>query len=150
MTDDTPTAERMIDLLGLQPHPEGGFYAETYRAPGDGGRGAVTAIYFLLKAGQRSHWHTVDAVEIWLWHGGAPLELSIYEDGGTVERLRLGLDIAEGERLQAVVPVGSWQAARSLAEGLDGWSLVSCTVAPAFEFAGFRMAPEGWEPPEKP
>lgn len=143
MTDHALTAERLIDLLGLQPHPEGGCYVETYRAPADGGRGAVTAIYFLLRAGERSHWHTVDAVEIWLWHGGAPLELSVYEEGGAVERCRLGMDIAGGERPQAIVPVGAWQAARSL----GNWSLVSCTVAPAFEFAGFRMAPEGWEPP---
>ena len=142
MTDRALSAERLIGLLGLQPHPEGGCYVETYRAPADGGRGAVTAIYFLLRAGERSHWHTVDAVEIWLWHGGAPLELSVYQEGGTVERCRLGMDIAGGERPQAVVPVGAWQAARSLGE----WSLVSCTVAPAFEFAGFRMAPEGWEP----
>ena len=142
MTDGALTAERLIELLGLQPHPEGGCYVETYRAPADGGRGAVTAIYFLLRADERSHWHTVDAVEIWLWHGGAPLELSIYEDGGPVERCRLGMDIAGGERPQAVVPVGAWQAARSLGD----WSLVSCTVAPAFKFAGFRMAPEGWEP----
>ena len=148
MPDHAPTAEQLIGLLGLQPHPEGGCYVETYRAPADGGRGAVTAIYFLLRAGERSHWHTVDAVEIWLWHGGAPLELLVYEDGGSVERRRLGMDIADGERPQAVVPVGAWQAARSLAEGPDGWSLVSCTVAPAFEFTGFRMAPEGWEPGE--
>lgn len=149
MPEHALSAERLIEMLELQPHPEGGFYAETYRAPGDGGRGAVTAIYFLLKAGQRSHWHTVDAVEIWLWHGGAPLELSVHQEGGTVERHRLGMDIAGGERPQAVVPVGAWQAARSLADGPEGWSLVSCTVAPAFEFAGFRMAPEGWEPTEK-
>ena len=83
--------------------------------------------------------------EIWLWHGGAPLELSIHEDGGAVERCRLGMDIEGGERPQAVIPVGAWQAARSLGD----WSLVSCTVAPAFEFAGFRMAPEGWEPGNK-
>ncbi|BAI72346.1 hypothetical protein AZL_017080 [Azospirillum sp. B510] len=144
MPDQSLSAERLIELLGLRPHPEGGLYAETYRAAGDGGRGAVTAIYFLLRAGERSHWHTVDAVEIWLWHGGAPLELSVHQEGGAVERLRLGMDIAGGERPQAVVPVGAWQAARSLGD----WSLVSCAVAPAFEFAGFRMAPEGWEPGE--
>nr|WP_209980234.1 cupin domain-containing protein [Azospirillum picis] len=136
-------AERLIGLLGLRPHPEGGCYVETYRAPADG-RGAVTAIYFLLRTGEQSRWHTVDAVEIWLWHGGAPLELSVYDEaaGDGIERHRLGLDIEGGERPQAVVPVGAWQSARSLGD----WSLVSCTVAPAFEFAGFRMAPEGWEP----
>ncbi len=143
------TAERLIALIGLQPHPEGGRFVETYRAPADtpDARGAVTAIYFLLKAGERSHWHTVDAVEIWLWHGGAPLELSVWEDGGEghrdVGRHRLGMDLEAGERPQAVVPVGAWQSARSLGD----WTLVSCTVAPAFAFAGFRMAPAGWEPP---
>ncbi len=137
------TADALIARLGLQPHPEGGFYAETYRAPAEG-RGAVTAIYFLLKAGERSHWHSVDAVEIWLWHGGAPLELSVFDEAGPGLRLhRLGMDIAGGERPQAVVPVGAWQSARSAGD----WSLVSCTVAPAFEFAGFVMAPPGWEPP---
>ncbi|MBY6265904.1 cupin domain-containing protein [Azospirillum sp. 412522] len=146
MTEPSPTAERLIELLGLRPHPEGGRYVETYRAPAEDGRGVVTAIYFLLRAGERSHWHTVDAVEIWLWHGGAPLELAVFEEGGTVERRRLGMDLEGGERPQAVVPLGAWQAARSLAEGAGGWSLVSCTVAPAFEFAGFRMAPAGWEP----
>lgn len=137
------TADDLIALLGLQPHPEGGFYAETYRAPSDG-RGAVTAIYFLLKAGERSHWHSVDAVEIWLWHGGAPLELSVFDETDPgLRRHRLGMDLAGGERPQAVVPAGAWQSARSAGH----WSLVSCTVAPAFEFAGFTMAPPGWEPP---
>ena len=139
-------ADRLITLLGLQPHPEGGSFVETFRAPGrsPGERGAVTAIYFLLKAGERSHWHTVDAVEMWFWHGGAPLELSVYDGSQpAMQRHRLGMDLLAGERPQAVVPVGAWQSARSL----GNWSLVSCTVAPAFEFAGFTMAPPGWEPP---
>lgn len=149
MTSMTP--EDIIAMLGLQPHPEGGRYAETYRAPSGrapahGERGAATAIYFLLRAGERSHWHAVDATEIWLWHGGAPLELGIYDPaapGDGVRRQRLGLNLPAGERPQAVVPPHAWQAAQSLGE----WSLVSCVVAPAFDFAGFTLAPPGWTPP---
>lgn len=143
------TPEQLIDALGLQPHPEGGRYVETYRSPangGAGGREAVTAIYFLLRGGERSHWHKVDASEIWFWHGGAPLELSLWDktDGGAVRRLRLGMNLADGERPQGVVAPDEWQAARSLGE----WSLVSCAVAPAFRFDGFVLAPPGWTPPE--
>ena len=137
------TPERIIDLLGMQPHPEGGHYVETYRdAPPDGGRGVKTGIYFLLRAGERSHWHRVDAVEMWHWHAGGPLELSISEDGRSVDRLILGMDLLAGQRPQGVVPAHAWQAARPL----EGWVLVGCTVSPAFQFAGFEMAPEGWEP----
>lgn len=144
------TPEELIDLLGLQPHPEGGRYAETYRSsPGAGvdGREAVTAIYFLLRGEERSHWHKVDASEIWFWHGGAPLELSLWDEaaGGAVRRLRLGMDLAAGERPQAVVQPNEWQAARSLGE----WSLVSCAVAPAFRFDSFVLAPPGWAPREE-
>ncbi|WP_035691099.1 cupin domain-containing protein [Azospirillum halopraeferens] len=138
--------DRIIALLGMQPHPEGGHFVETYRHAGtvaDGGRGVMTGIYFLLRAGERSHWHTVDAVEMWHWYGGGPLELAIADhDGATVRTLRLGMDLAAGERPQAVVPEGAWQAARPL----GAWTLVGCTVAPAFRFEGFRLAPEGWEP----
>ena len=137
------TPERIIALLGMQPHPEGGHYVETYRdAPPGGGRGVKTGIYFLLRAGERSHWHRVDAVEMWHWHAGGPLELSISEDGRSVDRLILGMDLLAGQRPQGVVPAHAWQAARPL----EGWVLVGCTVSPAFEFAGFEMAPEGWEP----
>lgn len=137
------TPERIIALLGMQPHPEGGHYVETYRdAPPGGGRGVKTGIYFLLRAGERSHWHRVDAVEMWHWHAGGPLELSISEDGRSVDRLILGMDLLAGQRPQGVVPAHAWQAARPL----EGWALVGCTVSPAFEFAGFEMAPEGWEP----
>ena len=137
------TPERIIELLGMQPHPEGGHYVETYRhAPEGGGRGVKTGIYFLLRAGERSHWHRVDAVEMWHWHAGGALELSISEDGRSVDRLILGMDLEKGQRPQGVVPAHAWQAARPL----DGWVLVGCTVSPAFEFAGFEMAPEGWEP----
>ena len=136
------TAEAVIALLELQPHPEGGFFRETFReTAADGGRGASTAIYFLLRAGERSHWHKVDASEVWHWHAGAPLRLSI-ADGADRRDLRLGPDLAAGERPQGVVPPFAWQAA----ETLGAWTLVGCTVAPAFDFAGFELAPPGWEP----
>lgn len=136
-------AEALIRRLGLQPHPEGGHYVETYRdRPADGGRGAKTAILFLLRAGERSHWHAVDAIEMWHWHAGGPLELSVSEDAMAVRRLVLGTDFAAGESPQGVVPAHAWQAARPL----GAWTLVGCTVSPAFSFAGFRLAPPGWEP----
>ena len=130
------TADEIIARLGLQPHPEGGHYREMFRAP------ESTAIYFLLKAGERSHWHKVDADEIWHHYAGAPLELSLSEDGKRVRHLRVGTDFALDELPQAVVPRGVWQAARSLGH----WTLVGCTVAPAFRFEGFELAPQGWEP----
>ncbi len=142
-TPEPLTPERIIDLLGMAPHPEGGHYVETYRdAPPGGGRGVKTGIFFLLRAGERSHWHRVDAVEMWHWHAGGALELSISEDGRSVDRLILGMDLTAGQRPQGVVPAHAWQAARPL----GGWVLVGCTVSPAFEFAGFEMAPEGWQP----
>lgn len=135
-------AEAIIKTLGLQPHPEGGWYAETYRdADPDGGRARSTAIYFLLKAGERSHWHRVDASELWHWHAGSPLELSVHEDGAT-RLIALGPDLAAGQRPQGVAPAHAWQAARSLGE----WTLVGCTVAPGFEFSGFELAPPDWTP----
>jgi predicted cupin superfamily sugar epimerase len=138
------TADAIIALLGLAPHPEGGYFRETFRdAPGADGRAASTAIYFLLKRGERSHWHTVDAVEIWHWHAGAPLKLSLAAtDAGPVTELVLGADLAAGERPQGVVPPHHWQAAGTLGD----WTLVGCTVAPGFDFAGFRLAPPGWTP----
>ncbi|MFG1209913.1 cupin domain-containing protein [Xanthobacter flavus] len=136
------TAEAVIALLELQPHPEGGFFRETFREKAaDGGRGASTAIYFLLRAGERSHWHKVDASEIWHWHAGAPLKLRIADAGGKRDVI-LGPDLAAGERPQGVVPPFAWQAA----ESLGAWTLVGCTVAPAFDFSGFELAPPGWEP----
>ena len=137
-------ADEVIATLGLASHPEGGWYAETHRDPAQpgGGRGAVTAIHFLLRAGERSRWHRVDATEIWLWHAGAPLRLSVSADGREVAETLLGTDLAVGQRPQAVVPKDAWQAA----ESLGAWTLVSCVVAPAFEFAGFELAGEGWEP----
>lgn len=135
-------ADAVIALLGLAPHPEGGHFRETYRdrAP-DGVRAASTAIYFLLKAGERSHWHRVDAAEVWHWHAGSPLQLSISDDEGR-RALVLGPDLAAGQRPQGVVPPHAWQAAKSLGD----WTLVGCTVAPAFDFAGFELAQPGWEP----
>ncbi len=131
------TADETIAALGLAPHPEGGHYRETFRhAPAGGGRGAMTAIYYLLKAGERSLWHRVDAAEIWHWYAGSPLALFM------PERRILGPDLAAGELPQLIVPEGIWQSATSL----GAWTLVGCTVGPAFEFAGFEMAPPGWRP----
>jgi predicted cupin superfamily sugar epimerase len=135
------TADRIIRLLDLAPHPEGGHFRETFRdAAMQDGRSASTAIYFLLARGERSQWHRIDAVEVWHHYAGAALELAIANDPGAENalRIRLGADILSGERPQAVVPAGSWQAAESLGD----WTLVGCTVAPGFEFAGFEMAPD--------
>lgn len=134
-------ARDIVTALGMQRHPEGGWYAETFRDPLGGPRGHSTAIYYLLEAGERSHWHRVDAAEVWHWYAGAPLQLDI-SDGTTVVPHRLGPDISGGERPQAVVPAGAWQAARSGGE----WTLVGCTVAPGFDFSGFELAPPDWEP----
>lgn len=143
MLDPTLDPNLIVKALGMSPHPEGGHYVETYRdAPADGSRGASTAILFLLTAGERSHWHEVDAVEIWHWHAGAPLELRISEDGVADRAVTLGDDPFSGHRFQGVVPVHAWQAARSL----GAWTLVGCTVAPAFRFEGFRLAPPNWSP----
>ncbi len=137
------SAEDIIRALNLQPHPEGGHFREIYRdAPSDGGRGVVTAIYFLLKKGEASAWHRVDAVEMWHYYAGATLKLSISEDTAAAVTHRLGPEIDEGELLFHVVPKGAWQSAESLGE----WTLVGCTVSPAFEFSGFEMAPAGWQP----
>jgi predicted cupin superfamily sugar epimerase len=140
----THSAEAVIAALGLEPHPEGGHFAETYRhRPEDGGRGAMTAIYYLLRAGEHSRWHRVrDADELWHHYAGAPLELRLSPDGRHCETLRLGPDLGRGERPQVVVAAGCWQAARPLGE----WTLAGCTVGPAFEFAGFELAPHGWQP----
>jgi uncharacterized protein len=131
------TAEEVVDRLGLKPHPEGGFYQETFRDD------ASTAIYYLLREGDRSAWHRVThAAEVWHYYAGAPLELCLSEGRGQKVVIRLGMDLAAGEKPQAVVPPGVWQSARPL----GGWVLVGCTVAPGFEFASFEMAPPDWEP----
>lgn len=144
------SAADVVRLLDLAPHPEGGFFRETFRdaatLPGSS-RALSTAIYFLLPERVISRWHTVDAVETWHWHAGAPLLLSLAPPaGGALTRLRLGPDLAAGEHPQGIVHTGHWQQAESL--GL--WTLVGCTVAPGFEFSGFRMAPPGWSPVASP
>lgn len=138
------TADEIVAALGLVPHPEGGAYRETFRhVPPDGGRGTMTAIYYLLRKGERSHWHRVDAAEIWHFHAGAPLALDMARaQGSAIETVTLGTDLAAEQRPQAIVPENWWQAARSLGD----WTLVGCTVGPAFEFAGFELAPKGWSP----
>ena len=134
-------ADEIIARYELTPHPEGGHYREIYRAQAeDGRRGAVTSIYYLLRAGETSTWHRVDAVEIWHYHAGDALGLDLSLDGVETTSHRLG--VGEGAWPQVVVPVGAWQSARP--EG--AWTLVGCTVAPAFEFAGFELAPPGWQP----
>lgn len=139
------TADDIRRRLGLSPHPEGGYYRETFRdARGDGsGRAASTAIYFLLERGQVSRWHRVDAAEVWHHYVGAPLELAIAATmDDTPERQVLGNALADGQRPQIVVPAGYWQQARSLGD----WTLVGCTVAPGFMFEGFEMAPANAAP----
>jgi hypothetical protein len=140
---NTETADVILERLGLVPHPEGGSYAETWRdEPAAGERGAGSAIYYMLRAGERSRWHRVDAVEIWHYYAGAPIELQIAEDQRPAGRVVLGPDVLAGERPQIVVPAGAWQAARSL----GAFTLVGCTVSPAFLFARFELAAQGWEP----
>lgn len=137
------SAAEITAILGLKPHPEGGWYAETFRDGAGGARGHSTAIYFLLEQHQVSAWHRVkDATEVWHFHAGAPLALSMSEEDGAVFEQVLGIDLAAGERPQIVVPAGWWQSARSLGE----WTLVGCTVAPGFEFATFELAEPGWQP----
>jgi len=137
------TAQDVIRMLDLKPHPEGGHFRETFRDVRQlGGRAASSAIYFLLARGERAHWHRVDAVEIWHWYAGAPLQLEIAAAPGRIERVTLGGDIAAGLRPQAVVPAHVWQAAQTLGD----WTLLGCTVAPAFDFAGFELAPPAWSP----
>lgn len=134
-------ADAIIAELGLAPHPEGGWYVQTFRDEAGGPRGHSTAIYFLLKHGERSHWHRVlDAAEVWHFHAGAPLALDIHD--GAKRRIVLGPDVLAGQRPQAVVPAGCWQQAESLGE----WTLVGCTVAPGFDFAACELAPPGWQP----
>ncbi|WP_095011475.1 cupin domain-containing protein [Tsuneonella mangrovi] len=141
-------ADRIIERLDLAPHPEGGWFKETWRAPiASGQRASSTAILFLLKAGECSHWHRVDAAEIWLWHAGDPLMLSMCEsDEGPAERIELGPPSTATRLLQAVVPPYWWQAAELAGGGQEGYTLVSCVVAPGFEFAGFELAPPDWKP----
>jgi predicted cupin superfamily sugar epimerase len=140
--DRITSARDIIEALSLKPHPEGGHYRETFRdARTVNGRAISTAIYYLLQKGERSHWHRIDATEIWHWYGGASLALSVKTPEGPRIH-RLGIDLSAGEAPQAIVPAGMWQSAEPLGE----WALVGCTVAPGFEFSTFEMAPEDWRP----
>ena len=138
------SAQDIIRMLALKPHPEGGHFRETFRDPKQSAdrRSVSTAIYFLLARGERAHWHRIDAVEIWHWYAGAPLQLEIAAAAGRVERVTLGGDISAGLRPQAVVPPQAWQAAQTLGD----WTLLGCTVAPGFDFAKHEVAPQGWSP----
>ncbi len=143
LRDPELAARSVIAALGLKPHPEGGHYLETWRdRPPGGGRGAGTAILYLLAADEFSHWHRVDAAEGWHWHAGAPLALTVSPDGHDATAVHLGLDLGRGQVPFAMVPAGHWQTAVSLGR----WSLVGCTVCPAFDFAGFEMASPDWRP----
>jgi predicted cupin superfamily sugar epimerase len=135
-----PAAQAVIDALGLQPHPEGGWFRETWRAPGPG-RSPGTCIHFLLEAGAQSRWHRVDAAELWLHQGGGPLDLST-ADGDGVRTRRLGADLWAGERLQLLVEPHQWQGAKALGR----FALAACVVVPGFEFQSFELAPECWSP----
>lgn len=139
--------KRLIERLDLKPHPEGGWYRETWRASSqEGERGTATAICFLLEQGQRSEWHSVDATEIWLWHAGHAIDLRLAaNDEGPIEDVCLGPDILAGQSPQHIIPPGKWQTA----EATLGWALVSCIVSPAFLFEGFTTAPAGWKPGHK-
>lgn len=136
-------ADALIARLNLSRHPEGGWFRQTWIADAPPGqRPAGTAILFLLKAGERSHWHRVDTDEIWLWHAGAPLELAIStSDAGPAMRQLLGGDVLAGQSPQVIVPAHHWQGARSLGD----YTLVSCTVSPAFRFEGFELAPPDFD-----
>lgn len=141
------TAKEIIRHLKMEPHPEGGWYVQTFRdEPADGGRAHSTAIYFLLDVGDVSAWHRVDAAEVWHWYAGAPLVLTISPNGHDASAHRLGPDLLGGERPQLVVPAGHWQTATSL----GAWTLVGCTVAPGFRFEGFELAPPDWRPTPRP
>jgi len=140
----TLTAADVIRLLDLKAHPEGGHFREMFRdmRQVENSRAASTSIYFMLTRGERSHWHRVDAVEVWHWYAGAPLEIEIAQNEGRIERVALGNDLASGQRPQAIVPAHAWQAAQSSGD----WTLCGCTVAPGFDFSGFELAPKGWQP----
>ena len=136
----------IVKALSLEPHPEGGHYRETYRHRPEGNeRAASTAIYYLLCQGERSHWHRVDRDEIWHWYAGAPLTLSFSNDGESTEDRTLGNDLTAGQQPQILVPAFTWQSAVSL----GAWTLVGCTVAPAFEFEGFELAAPDWKPADR-
>jgi hypothetical protein len=138
-----PSAADIIARLELKPHPEGGHYRETFRDKrcDTSGRACSTAIYFLLARGERSHWHRIDAVEVWHYYAGDALTLQIADDSGQ-RSVRLGPDLAAGQLPQAIVPSRAWQSAESTGD----WTLVGCTVAPGFDFAKFELAAKDWTP----
>jgi uncharacterized protein len=138
------SASDIIARLELRPHPEGGYYREMFRDQrcDAQGRACSSAIYFLLARGERSHWHRIDAAEIWHYYGGSALILRIANEGCTQHTVRLGPDLAAGERPQAIVPPSAWQCAATTGD----WTLVGCTVAPGFEFASFELAKPDWSP----
>ena len=141
MTAEALTADEIIAHLALKPHPEGGYFKETFRdVPGHKGRAHSTAILYLLRTGEVSRWHRVDAAEMWHWYGGAPLQLVIKQDEVRQEH-RLGPNLLQGEHPHVLVPAHAWQTA----ESLGAWTLLGCTVAPGFDFAGFELAPDGFE-----
>ncbi len=147
MSLDIPSdlgGNEIIRMLDLQPHPEGGWYRQTFRdTPTEDGRPASTAIYFLLQAEERSAWHKIDAVEVWHYYAGAPISLTLSPpDGQGATAHVLGPDLRVGQRPQAIVPTGWWQTAVSQ----GAWTLVGCTVAPGFDFDGFELAPKDWRP----
>lgn len=144
MIDQTLTAREVVARLDLGPHPEGGFFRETWRASETdaAGRSAGSAIYYLLDADSFSHWHAVDADEVWHFYAGAPLVLTTSANGRDAEARHLGPILAAGQTPQQVVPAGVWQSATSL----GAWTLVGCTVSPAFDFSGFKLAPPDWRP----
>jgi predicted cupin superfamily sugar epimerase len=134
----------LIEALQLQPHPEGGWYRETWRTEANGTkRAAASAIYYLLEKGESSHWHRIDAQEMWLWHAGHPVSLSTApEDTGPISRISLGPSLLDGQLPQHLIQAGDWQAAQAD----NGWALMTCVVSPAFSFEGFSLAPTGWAP----
>jgi len=137
------TADEIIAALDLKPHPAGGFYRETFRDyPGPDGRSRLTAMYYLLRAGEASRWHRVNGLEIWHWYGGDVLELS-YVGSGTISHAPLGPKVNQGQRPQVIIQAGAWQCAKPL----GSYALCGCTVAPGFEFSELKIAPEGWSPP---
>jgi predicted cupin superfamily sugar epimerase len=138
------TAQDVIRRLDLKPHPEGGYFRETFRDPltDANGRAVSTAIYYLLGLGEVSEWHRVDATEIWHYHAGAPMVITLSPNGHDAQARHLGPDLMNGQEPQIIVPANHWQTTTSL----GAWTLVGCTVAPGFDFAGFEMAPPGWRP----
>lgn len=139
------TGDEVIAALALEPHPEGGWFRQTWIAE-DGPRPSGTCIYFLLRAGERSHWHKVDATEVWHFYTGAPLVLrQAVSADGPAEPYVLGSDLANGAFPQVIVPEGVWQSAETMGD----WTLVGCTVSPAFQFSGFELAPPEFDIPDR-